>query len=91
MEICKVFLLANYQKENPDAQMITLLFFGQPSAEKGIQIFADGKAAGIYPHSEEMYMDVTNLFSPVLKDIRAEEPIVDRKWALNVIHTTRNN
>ena len=89
MEIYKVYLKAMYQEKHPEIQDIVMFFYGAPDAEKGIQAMIGGRTAGSLPFIEEMYQDISNLYLPVLGDIRAEQPIVDFDWAARFLRENR--
>lgn len=89
MEIYKVFLLSEYQKMNPNAKEIELLYYENPEGTKGVQVFCDGQPDGSFRFSEDMYKQLYDIFMPKLKDIRDEQPFVNREWALNFIRSDR--
>ncbi len=83
IEICKVFILAEYHKQHPDCGHIELLMYNDGD-EHIIQILEDGKPAGGTRLSDEMYNSINEHFAPRLKEIRDEdEPVIDQAWALN--------
>ncbi len=85
IEICKVFILANYLDSHPDAGKLRLLMFTDKE-EHIIQIMNDQKTLGYSKITDEMYNTIKTEFAPRLKDIREDkEPIIDQNWALNMI------
>lgn len=86
MELYKVFLLAHYQEKNPDVEKIVLLYFHEDDNHQGVQIFANDIPSGAFEFSPEMYQRVADSFLSSLVDIRDQEPVVDRQWALKFLN-----
>lgn len=87
MELYKVFLLAHYQEKNPDAKNVTLLYFHGDDDNQRVQIFVNDHPAGAFDFSTAMYQQVSVSFRPFMKDIRDQEPIVDRQWAVQFLNS----
>ncbi len=76
VEICKIFIQSEYQKQHPDCGHIELLMYND-SNKHIIQVLEDGKTAGCTRLSDEMYNAIKEHYTPRLKDIRDEdEPVI---------------
>lgn len=83
IEIFKVFITAEYNKQHPDSTGAEMLMYTDDDGEHIIQILEDGKPAGGTELSDDMYNTIKDHFSPRLKDIREDkEPIINQAWAL---------
>lgn len=72
---------------------VTLLYFHGDNDNQGVQIFVSEHPAGSFDFSTAMYQQVSVSFRPFMKDIRDQEPIVDRQWAVQFLNShakTRN-
>ena len=85
VEIYKLLLFARIQEQNPKYRAIELLFFRQPEGECGIQLMAEGKPVGMCRFDVEMYRKLEAVYLPALKEIREEQPVVDRGRALEAM------
>ena len=86
IEICKVFITAEYLKQHPDRTETEMLMYTGEKGEHIIQILEDGKPVGGTRLSDDMYNAIKGHFLPRLKDIRDDkEPIINQAWALKTM------
>lgn len=86
IEICKVFITAEYLKQHPDSAGAEMLMYTGEKGEHIIEILENAQLAGSYELSDDMYNTVKKHFSPYLKDMRDEkEPIINQTWALRFL------
>ena len=83
VEIYKIFLLARYQERHPKFKKTELLYFHGDDENQGMIVLGDSKLGVVFEIEQKLYQDISDLYLPLMKDIRDEDPIVDRKWALH--------
>lgn len=84
IEIFKIYILATFQKDNPDCKAIEILYF-RDDDKNFVQIFADGKPQGVAEIPDEFYEKLCHKYSDKIPDIRKDEPYIDRQWALQAM------
>ncbi len=85
IEIFKVFVLAQFQKQHTNHRKIELLFFLSENNKNLIQVIADGKPAGVANVEPQAYDFLVDNYKSRLADIRKDGPYIDRQWALDMI------
>lgn len=85
VEIYKLFLLVKYQEKHPDAKNVELFFYQGSDDDRCIEAIVDGKSAGAFEFSNETYARISESYKPMLKDIRDDEPVIDREWAIRFL------
>ena len=91
VEICKVFMMAEFMKQRPDAGIVEMLMYTNEDQKHIIQALGNGKSMGGAELSDGMYNAVKKQFSSGLKDIRDDDPIIDQKWALDFLSRSKNH
>ena len=91
VEICKVFMMAEFMKQHPDIGNVEMLMYTNEDQKHIIQVLGDGKSLGGAELTDGMYNAVKQQFSSSLKDIRDDDPIINQKWALGFISRSRNH
>ena len=90
VEIYKLLLLVKYQKEHPDAGQIQLLYYQEPAGNRGVEVIVNDNSIGAFEFSNEVYDHISSEFLPKMKDIRDDEPLIDRQWAIQMLKTIRS-
>lgn len=94
IEIYKVLVLAMYQKESSaeaDYNTIGLYFYTGDDGKYYIQIITDRETKGVVEMHSDVYKKLCRDYLPRLKDIRKDDPFIDRQWALKEFHSLRKN
>ena len=91
VEIFKVFLMAEFMKQHPDAGAVELLLYTDKDQKHIIEVLGDGRSLGGAELTDEMYNAVKQQFSSSLKDIRDDDPIINQEWALGFLSRSRNH
>lgn len=81
IEILKIFTLASFQQQNPDEKPTEILFFSD-QGKKIFQVIAGEKTCGAAEIPEDFYEKVRQMYQDKIPDIRADDPFIDRTWAL---------
>lgn len=84
VELFKLYVLAAFQKDNPDCRITELLFFSE-GGKHCIQIFADCKPKGTAELTPAVYDILTNDYGPRMPDLRQDGPFIDRQWAMEML------
>ena len=82
VEICKVFMMAEFLKQHPDSTDVEMLMYTTEDQKHIIQVLGKGRSLGGAELTDEMYNAVKQQFLARLKDIRDDDPIINQKWAL---------
>lgn len=86
IELYKIFVLAMFQKESEEVfDKIGLYFYTDNDGKHYIQIIADNKTKGVVEMENDIYENLCRDYMPRLKDIRKDEPFIDRQWALEMM------
>lgn len=88
VEIYKIFVLAAFQKDNPDFEEIELLYYRDDS-KNFLQIIADGKSRGVAEIPDASYEKLCQRYADKIPDIRKDGPYIDRQWALEAMGLDR--
>ena len=88
VEIYKVFLLANAQKEKPDLGDAEILMLTD-AGKHYLQFLSDNKSLGYAEMSMDTYRLLEDEFGDSLLARSKQGPYVDRRWALEFIKLTK--
>ncbi len=84
VEIFKIYILATFQKDNPNFKAIEILYFRDDN-KNYVQIIADGKPQGVAEIPNAFYEKLSQEYADKIPDIRKDEPYIDRQWALQAM------
>ena len=93
IEIYKMLILAIFQKdsgEESNYDQIELYFYTDDDGKHYIHILADKEPKGVVEMLYDVYEKICRDYMPELKDIRKEDPFVDRQWALETMHSLKS-
>ena len=93
IEIYKMLILAIFQKdsgEESNYDQIELYFYTDDNGKHYIHILADKEPKGVVEMLYDVYEKICRDYMPELKDIRKEDPFVDRQWALETMHSLKS-
>jgi len=85
VEICKCFIYMQFLEKHPDNKDVELLMFTDEDKKHIVQIMNSEKSFGFAEISDDFYQSVKTRFEKDLPDLREDDPIIDRKWALAVL------
>ena len=85
VELYKILVLASIHRQNPDFKTI-LLYYLKDQGENCIQVFADDEYRGTLLISEELFGRLKDDYESKLPDLREEEPIINRQWAIKMMN-----
>lgn len=94
IELYKVLVLAMFQRESStetDYNTIGLYFYTGDDGKHYIQIIADRETKGIVEIDINVYKKLCHDYLPSLKNIRKDDPFIDRQWALKTFESLRKN
>ncbi len=90
IEIFKIFILAAFQDKHPYCESVEILYFND-QGENYVQIISDGKTQGSAQIPESFYEELCQKYAEKIPDIRADEPYIDRQWALEIMNSGQSS
>ena len=81
IEIIKLFVLGKFQDENKGYESIAL-YYSKIDDEDCIEIYADNQYSGHFVIPRELYDSIYEKYSDIIPDLRKDDPVIDRIWAL---------
>ncbi len=85
IEIIKIMILAQYQNDNPEIKGDIETYYVCDEDKILIQIIAEGENKGFAEIPLDFYNVIDKEFSPIMPNIRKDEPFIDRQWAAKMI------
>ena len=82
VEICKCLIYAQFLEKHPDSRDVELLMFTNEDKKHIVQIMNNEGSFGFAEISDDLYQSVKTHSEKDLTDLREDDPIIDRKWAL---------
>ncbi len=84
IEIIKLFVLSKFQDENKDYKSIAL-YYSKNEDDDCIEIYADNQYSGHFVIPREFYDRLCKEYSGIIPDLRKDDPVIDRVWALETL------